>query len=137
MARKALSFAEFQKRFPDEAACAAFIFKKRWPKSFVCPACGGMRPVDLKSRAYTYECRDCGRQTSITAGTVMHRTKLPLTAWFVGQGIAQEIERPARFGPHGSASAPWCPAPACGRHAGAPGERRHFEQVVPVRLADC
>lgn len=82
MARKALSFEEFQKRFPDEAACAAFIFKKRWPKGFVCPACGCMRPVTLKSRAYTYECLDCGRQTSITAGTVMHRTKLPLTAWF-------------------------------------------------------
>jgi len=36
----------------------------------------------LKSRAQTYECLDCGRQTSITAGTVMHRSKLPLTAWF-------------------------------------------------------
>jgi ISXO2-like transposase domain len=32
--------------------------------------------------AYTYECSDCGRQTSITAGTALHRTKLPLTAWF-------------------------------------------------------
>ena len=27
-------------------------------------------------------CLDCGRQTSITAGTAMHRSKLPLTAWF-------------------------------------------------------
>ena len=36
----------------------------------------------LKSRADTYECLDCGRQTSITAGSVMHRSKLPLTAWF-------------------------------------------------------
>ena len=36
----------------------------------------------LKSRAHTYECLDCGRQTSLTAGSVMHRSKLPLTAWF-------------------------------------------------------
>jgi hypothetical protein len=36
----------------------------------------------LKSRPRLYECLDCGRQTSITAGTAMHRTKLPLTAWF-------------------------------------------------------
>jgi hypothetical protein len=41
-----------------------------------------MRPAPLKSRAYTFECLDCGRQTSVTAGTVMHRTKLPLTTWF-------------------------------------------------------
>jgi len=82
MARKALSLDEFQKRFPDEAACAAFLVKKRWPDGFVCPACGCLRPAELKSRAYTYECLDCGRQTSITAGTVMHRTKLPLITWF-------------------------------------------------------
>ena len=36
----------------------------------------------LRSRAQTYECLGCGRQTSITAGTVMHRSKLPLTVWF-------------------------------------------------------
>jgi hypothetical protein len=29
-----------------------------------------------------YECLACGRQTSITAGTVMHRSKMPLTVWF-------------------------------------------------------
>ncbi len=80
--KKSLSLAEFQARFPDETACAAYLYEKRWPNGFVCPACGCMRPVALKSRAYTYECLDCGRQTSITAGTVMHRTKLPLTTWF-------------------------------------------------------
>jgi hypothetical protein len=36
----------------------------------------------LKSRAHTYECLDCGRQTSITADTPMHRSKLSLTTWF-------------------------------------------------------
>jgi transposase-like protein len=36
----------------------------------------------LKSRAHTYECLDCGRQTSITAGTVLHRSKLPMSMWF-------------------------------------------------------
>ena len=54
----------------------------RWPEGFVCPACGAGRAALLKNRAHTYECLDCGRQTSITAGTVMHRSKLPLTVWF-------------------------------------------------------
>jgi hypothetical protein len=72
---------EFQKVFPDEASCAAYLFERRWPQGFVCP-CGGRRYSELKSRAYTYECRDCRRQTSITAGTVMHRSHLPLTKWF-------------------------------------------------------
>ena len=76
------SLTEFQKEFPDEASCAAFLFKRRWPDGFVCPSCGGDRAAALKSRAYTFECYGCRRQTSITAGTAMHRTRLALTVWF-------------------------------------------------------
>ncbi len=79
---RARSLSEFQASFPDETGCAAFLFERRWPEGFVCPACGGGRAALLKSRAYTHECLGCGRQTSITAGTVMHRSKLPLTVWF-------------------------------------------------------
>jgi len=81
---RARSLAQFQEAFPDEAACAAFLFERRWPGGFACPSCGSVRAAVLKSRAHTYECLDCGRQTSITAGTVMHRSKLPLTVWFWG-----------------------------------------------------
>ncbi len=79
---RARSLTEFQEAFPDEASCAAFLFERRWPDGFVCPVCGNGRAAVLKSRAHTYECLDCSRQTSITAGTAMHRTKLPLTVWF-------------------------------------------------------
>jgi predicted RNA-binding Zn-ribbon protein involved in translation (DUF1610 family) len=79
---RARSLSEFQTSFPDETSCAAFLFQRRWPQGFVCPACGGGRAALLKSRAHTSECLDCGRQTSITAGTAMHRSKLPLTVWF-------------------------------------------------------
>lgn len=82
MARKYPSLLEFQRRFPDEASCALFLFERRWPNGFVCPGCGGTRCCLLKSRAHTHECIACGRQTSVTAGTIMHRTKLPLTTWF-------------------------------------------------------
>ena len=78
----ARSLSEFQKAFPDEARCVAFLFQRRWPDGFVCPSCGKRRAVALKSRPRLYECLDCGRQTSITAGTAMHRSKLPLTTWF-------------------------------------------------------
>ena len=82
MARRYASLIEFQRRFPDEVSCALFVFERRWPDGFTCPACGGTRSWPLKSRAYTCECIACGQQTSVTAGTIMHRTKLPLTTWF-------------------------------------------------------
>jgi Transposase zinc-ribbon domain len=47
------SLTEFQKEFPDEASCAAFLFERRWPDGLVCPSCGGNRAAALKSRAYT------------------------------------------------------------------------------------
>jgi len=77
------SLIEFAAEFPDEAACAARLIQQRWPDGFICLGCGAVGRGDLlRSRAYTFECRVCGRQTSVTAGTIMHRTKLPLTTWF-------------------------------------------------------
>ena len=76
------SLLEFQHQFSDEAACAAYLAKQRWPEGFVCPSCGGKRGWALETKQWTTECADCGRQTSVRAGTVMHGSKLPLTVWF-------------------------------------------------------
>jgi len=76
------SLSEFQKRFPNDAACAEFLFARRWPRGFVCPKCQDGRAALLKARAATYECQSCRRQTSVIAGTVMHRSKVPLHKWF-------------------------------------------------------
>ena len=76
------SLLEFQQRFGDEAACAQYLAAARWPDGFVCPGCGGGKAWRLETKAWTYECAGCGRQTSVTAGTIMHHSKLPLTAWF-------------------------------------------------------
>src|ERR1700730_10862050 len=85
----ARSLSQFQKAFSDEASCAAFMFKRRWPDGFVCPACGKRRVAALKSRPRLHECLDCGRQTSVTAGTVMHRSRLPLTTYSNGMSALQ------------------------------------------------
>lgn len=82
MAEFPRSLIEFQKRFADEAACAAYLRQARWPDGFVCPACGGVRGWDLATKAWTHECAACHKQTSVTAGTAMHGSKLPLTVWF-------------------------------------------------------
>ncbi len=77
------SLREFQKRFPDEAACAAYLAAKRWPDGFHCPQCGGVKAWLLPSRnVHTFLCTQCRKETSVTAGTIMHRSHLPLTVWF-------------------------------------------------------
>jgi hypothetical protein len=76
------SLIEFQRRFATESECAEYLFERRWPHGFVCPGCGDGRARLLKTKAFTYECAACRRQTSMTAGTIMLASKLPLTTWF-------------------------------------------------------
>jgi predicted RNA-binding Zn-ribbon protein involved in translation (DUF1610 family) len=76
------SLTEFEQRFADEDVCAEYLAATRWPDGFACPGCGGSKAWRLESKSWTYECARCGRQTSVTAGTIMHHSKLPLTTWF-------------------------------------------------------
>jgi transposase-like protein len=72
---------EFRERFASEDACLEYLAASRWPDGFACPACGFGRAWVL-ARRHLWECGDCRRQTSVTAGTVMHRTRTPLRVWF-------------------------------------------------------
>ena len=76
------SLLEFQRRFPYERACAAYLAGTRWPDGFRCPACDRDKGWELATKAFTWEGAGCGKQTSVTAGTVMHGSKVPLVAWF-------------------------------------------------------
>ena len=77
-----MSRTAFTARFSDDAACARHLIEKRWPNGFVCPACGGLKGWELTVKTFTYECAACGRQTSVTAGTVFHRSHVNLLTWF-------------------------------------------------------
>ena len=76
-----MGLMEFQRRFRTEAACRKHLFKLRWPDGFSCPRCGHGEYFDLPRRGL-FQCKSCGHQASLTAGTVMHRTRTPLRKWF-------------------------------------------------------
>jgi transposase-like protein len=72
---------EFQHRFPDEDACRQYLFESRWPQGFRCPRCGSEAATGLPRRLL-WQCSACRYQVSVTAGTVLHRTRTPLHLWF-------------------------------------------------------
>jgi hypothetical protein len=82
-----MSRQEFEARFPDDDACAQHLVQQRWPDGFVCPACGSRKAWALDRTRPTWECAGCRRQTSVTAGTFMHDSHLPLKTWFLGAHI--------------------------------------------------
>jgi len=74
------TLAAFEARFATEAACRAYLVSLRWPDGFRCPRCGGATAWPV--RAVLWQCAACGRQTSVTAGTIFQDTRTPLTQWF-------------------------------------------------------
>ena len=77
------SLPEFRQLFPDDAACAAYLGRARWPDGFVCPHCGQIaEPFRIVTRPGVLECRACRRQAGLLVGTVMERSHTPLSVWF-------------------------------------------------------
>jgi hypothetical protein len=83
---RGLSEAQFREAYGTEEQCRAVVEKLRWPKGFVCPLCGGAEGRWLSTRP-KIQCRTCRHQVSLTAGTIFHATKLPLTSWFLAMWL--------------------------------------------------
>ena len=78
-----MNILDFQKMFPDEAACLKYLERTRWPKGFICSKCATVgEPFRIPKRLHVLKCRTCHYETSITAGTVMHRSKLLFSCGF-------------------------------------------------------
>lgn len=78
---EAMSLMKFQKEFGTEESCASYLAHKRWKNGFHCSKCNHESYYYIETRQL-YECQQCHYQTSVTAGTLMHKTKLPLMTWF-------------------------------------------------------
>lgn len=74
------SYADFLAWFADDESCLDYLDWLRWPAGWSCPACSGR--VGWLLASGRRECAACGRQSSVTAGTIFHRTRTPLTVWF-------------------------------------------------------
>jgi transposase-like protein len=75
------SYREFVEWFPDAAACSAYLERLRWPDGFVCPACRSAAAPWRQTRGRLV-CRLCRRQMTVTVGTILDKTRTPLTTWF-------------------------------------------------------
>jgi transposase-like protein len=84
-----VTYEQFDKAFPTEEACKAYIVQKRWPDGVRCPRCGAKEKVyALKARPFHWSCcnKDCGGRKgyrfSVTTHTIFQDTKVPLRTWF-------------------------------------------------------
>lgn len=71
---------ELERRFCTEQACRDYLFALRWPEGFVCPRCAGRQAWPTGRGLWL--CGQCRYQASVTAGTVLQDTRVPLVVWF-------------------------------------------------------
>jgi transposase-like protein len=74
------TYQQFRDWFVDDAACLDYLEQLRWPDGFVCPACDASDAWRVERRMWM--CAKCGRKTSVTAGTIFHRSRTPMSTWF-------------------------------------------------------
>lgn len=74
------TLTEFEQRFATEGACRTYLARLRWPTGFSCPQC--TTSGSWTTTRSLFMCRHCGYQSSVTAGTIFHRTRIPLQDWF-------------------------------------------------------
>jgi len=82
-----MTVGQFEAMFPDDAACMAYLVKRRWPDGVVCPRCGSAdRVFPLKTMPFKWECMACGKSTSYRfsalVGTCFQNTNIGLRDWF-------------------------------------------------------
>ena len=83
-----LTVAQFERLFPTEGACKAYLQARRWPTGVVrCPRCGKSKNLfALKTMPFKWECMACGKSTSyrfsVLAGTIFENTNVALKTWF-------------------------------------------------------
>jgi hypothetical protein len=78
-----ITYLDFQRMFPDEEACLLYLENTRWPNGFNCEKCQATgEPFRFVARPKVLKCRFCHQDFSVTAGTVMHRSKTSIHVWF-------------------------------------------------------
>lgn len=81
-----MSAAQFDKAFPDEEACCAYLVSKRWPEGVKCPRCQSSKLTELKGNPWHWQCYTCAAVSSYRfshiTGTIFENTNKPLKDWF-------------------------------------------------------
>ena len=73
--------------FNDETAAREYFEAQRWANGVSCPHCGNIDPATIHKlegkshRPGLYQCNACRQHFTVTVGSIMERSHVPLTKW--------------------------------------------------------
>ena len=68
-------------QFSSDEQCLRALEGLRWPRGVACVRCGDMNVFELPVK-HKFKCRSCKHQFTVTSGTIMHDSHLPIRKWF-------------------------------------------------------
>jgi transposase-like protein len=76
--------------FQSPEAARQWLEQQRWPEGPHCSHCGSFSVTPLKGKAHrpgVWQCNDCRQQFTVTTGSVMERSKIPLNKWLLAMHL--------------------------------------------------
>lgn len=90
-----MNLTTFMKTFGTDEACLAHLQSVRWPAGPVCPKCGVVNEAAaISSRPGVFRCHACKAQFTVTVGTAMEGTHLPLRHWYLAMYLMMSTAKP-------------------------------------------
>ena len=85
-----MNLVRLMEQFSDEDSCRAYLENLRWPNGVACPRCGSLQ---CYSSIDQWKCESCNYTFSVTAGTMLHDTHLPLRKWMLAVYLMVEAKK--------------------------------------------
>ena len=82
--RKGITLLEATRRFATVAQAEEWFVEQRWPDGVACPRCGSTEVSARPNRKpQPFRCRACRKDFSVTVGTLLHGSHIPLNKWAI------------------------------------------------------
>jgi transposase-like protein len=88
-----MNLMQLVEQFDSDAKCRACLEALRWPDGPECPRCQSTSILRVADDRGVLDCRGCGYQFTVTSGTILHDTHLPLRKWFIATYLICESKK--------------------------------------------
>lgn len=87
-----MNLIEISNNFPNELDAIRYFEQYRWGKKPACPYCGSLS-IGERNKDMRFHCKDCFKSFSVTTGTNLHNTRLPLKSWLYAFAVVSDAKK--------------------------------------------
>lgn len=87
-----MTIVQIAENFKTELDVVKHAEKMRWDGKPICPTCNSTR-VGQRHKDYRWQCLECKNNFSVTTGTYLHNTKIPLKTWYYAIALITDAKK--------------------------------------------